>query len=84
MTTHERIMQELYASSMERTIKRLWITILLLIVFLVGTNVAWIIYESQYEETTQTVTQELDGDNASNNFVGGDYGKSEADSNNKN
>lgn len=87
MNKEEKFIQEMYAASMERTIKRLWITIILLIVLLVGTNVGWLIYESQFEEvtTTQTVTQDLQGDNASNNFIGGDvYGKSETDSNNSN
>ena len=56
----------------ERTAKRLWITILLLIVLLVGTNGLWIWYESQFQyyQTTQEVTQESDyGDNS---FIGGD------------
>ena len=56
----------------EITIKRLWITILLLIVLLVGTNAGWIWFESQFQyyQTTQEVTQESDyGDNS---FIGGD------------
>lgn len=60
----------------EITIKRLWITILLLIVLLVGTNVGWIWYESQFEDcvTAQEVTQ--DAENGNNSFIGGDcYGK---------
>ena len=60
----------------ERTAKRLWITILLLIVLLVGTNGAWIWYESQFEDcvTTQEVTQDVE--NGNNSFIGGDcYGK---------
>ena len=58
----------------EITIKRLWITILLLIVLLVGTNGLWIWYESQFQyyQTTQEVMQESDyGDNS---FFGGDVG----------
>ena len=66
----------------ERHIKRYWILCIILIVLLVGSNALWIIRENQFEEITQTVTQELEGDNASNNFVGGDsYGESKADSN---
>lgn len=60
----------------ERTAKRLWITILLLIVLLVGTNGMWIWYESQFEDcvTTQEVTQDVE--NGNNSFIGGDcYGK---------
>ena len=58
----------------DRTEKRLWIIIILLIVLLVGTNGAWLWYESQFEyvEITQDVTQDS-GDDGSNNFVGGDY-----------
>ena len=58
----------------EITIKRLWITILLLIVLLVGTNGMWIWYESQFEysQTTQEVTQE--SNHGDNSFVGGDVG----------
>ena len=56
----------------EITIKRLWITILLLIVLLVGTNGLWIWYESQFEysQTTQEVTQE--SNHGDNSFIGGD------------
>ena len=58
----------------ERTAKRLWITILLLIVLLVGTNAGWIWYQSQFEysQTTQEVTQE--SDHGDNSFIGGDVG----------
>lgn len=55
----------------ERTIVRLWVIIIILIVLLAGTNAAWIFYESQWEtvETTE-VTQE--NDKGYNNFIGGD------------
>ena len=58
----------------EITIKRLWITILLLIVLLVGTNAGWIWFESQFEysQTTQEVTQE--SNHGDNSFIGGDVG----------
>lgn len=38
----------------ERTIKRLWILVIILTLLLVGTNCAWLWYEShfQYVETT--------------------------------
>lgn len=47
----------------ERTIKRLWILCIMLIILLVGTNAAWFYYENQFEDvvtTTQTVTQDVD------------------------
>ena len=58
----------------EITIKRLWITILLLIVLLVGTNGLWIWYESQFQyyRTTQEVMQE--SNHGDNSFIGGDVG----------
>ena len=58
----------------EITIKRLWITILLLIVLLVGTNAGWIWFESQFEysQTTQEVAQE--SNHGDNSFIGGDVG----------
>lgn len=51
-----------------------WFVIcLILIVLLVGSNVGWLIYESQFEyveETYQEVIQEAD--NGENHFIGGD------------
>ena len=64
------IVHEASMARMERHIKRLWITILVLISLLVGTNAAWLYYESQWETVYQEVTQEAD--NGTNNFVGGD------------
>lgn len=64
------IVHESSMARMERQIKRLWITILVLIFILVGTNAAWLYYESQWETVYQEVTQEAD--NGTNNFVGGD------------
>ena len=52
----------------EITAKRLWITILLLIVLLVGTNGAWIWYQSQFEDIA--ISQE--NEDGYNNFVGND------------
>lgn len=69
----------------ERTIKRLWILCIILVVLLAITNAGWIIYESQFEdyvETTQIeAEQEADG-NGSNYVVGGDYyGEADSESN---
>lgn len=65
------IVHESAMARMERTVKRLWILLILLAVFLVGTNVAWIVYESQWEvyETTE-VTQE--NENGYNSYIGND------------
>lgn len=70
----------------ERHNKRLWIIILVLIGALIASNLAWIIYNSQFEvveETTEAnVTQE--NDNGDNNYIGnnGDITYGEANNNN--
>ena len=45
----------------ERTIKRLWILCILLVVLLCGSNIAWFRYESQFEDVV-TTTQDCAGD----------------------
>lgn len=61
------------ASMAERTIKRLWILIIILVLLLFGTNAAWVYYESQFETITVSQEVEQDAENGSNRFVGGDY-----------
>jgi hypothetical protein len=55
-------------SRMERTIRRLWVLAIILIVLLVGSNGMWLWYESQFQYFT--VTQENDG--GLNNYIGND------------
>lgn len=43
------------------TIKRLWILIVILVLMLVGTNVAWLIYESQFETFEYSYDYQQDG-----------------------
>ena len=58
------IAHEADMSRMERTIRRLWILALVLVVLLVGTNGAWLWYESQFETVeTTTVSQEVETGN---------------------
>lgn len=47
---------------MERTNKRLWILILVLIVALIGSNVGWMYYENQFVDTETTVEQQVETD----------------------
>lgn len=54
------IAYEAATARLERIIKRLWIVIILLIVLLVGSNIAWLIYEAQYEDFT--ITQEAENE----------------------
>lgn len=53
---------------MERTIRRLWILCIILILLLAGTNAAWIYYENSFEDVV--VTQE--NDDGYNNYIGED------------
>lgn len=62
----------------ERHNKRLWVVILVLIIALLGTNIAWIIYENSFDDYVIKQDVEQDADNGTNNFVCGDvYGEAE-------
>lgn len=63
-------------------IKWLITVILVLIVLLVGSNIAWIVYENSFEDYVITQDVEQDADNGTNNFVGGDYYGETEDKNN--
>ena len=76
------IVHESSMARMERQIKRLWITVLVMIVMLVATNGAWILYESQFSDIETTIEAEQDGSGV--NIVSGgdlDYGAESKDHN---
>lgn len=78
-----QIAYEAEAARWERTITRLWITVLILLAFFVGTNAAWIVRERQFEtvETTETITQTADkGNNFYKGGVVNNYGKTDDNS----
>ena len=72
---------EIAIATSERHSKRLWIVILVLIVALIGTNLAWIIYNSQFETVEESTVVEQENSNGDNNYIGSDgditYGKTE-------
>ena len=73
-------------SRQERTIKRLWVLCIILIVALLGTNAGWIYWENQWEDVvvTQDVEATADGESDLNlNTIGGDFygGESESETN---
>lgn len=75
-STAENVPYIVHESAMardERIIKRLWIVIILLILLLVGSNCAWLYYESQFE-TVETITEtyEAIADNGGNAIANGD------------
>ena len=78
------LMHEADMARMERANKRLWILLIILVCMLVGTNAAWIVYESQFQ--TVDVSQEVDTGEG-DAFVAGygdvNYGESQADSENQ-
>lgn len=53
---------------MAQTIKKLWIILIVLVFALVATNIAWIIYESQFE----TEYYSVDAENGNANYIGRD------------
>ena len=57
---------------MERTNKRLWILCLILVLALLGTNGAWIYYESQWQYTQESTQIEADQQGEVNVIGGGD------------
>ena len=65
------IAHEAAMARMERQAKRLWIAVLLLIVLIVGTNAAWLYYESSFEDVVTTTTVESEQDGAGVNIFGG-------------
>ena len=51
------IVHEADMARQERTIKRLWVLLILLIVLFVGSNCAWLYYNSQSEDVSTTTTE---------------------------
>lgn len=76
------IVHESSMARMERQIKRLWVTVILLIAIVVVTNGAWIYRESQFSDIETTIEAEQDGSGV--NIVSGgdlDYGAESKDNN---
>lgn len=66
---HEQSLALEMLSELKKTTKRWFVVSIILLIALVGTNVAWLIYESQWEyaseETTQTI-EDIDNPDNSN------------------
>lgn len=54
------IVHEADMARQERTIKRLWILLIIVIFLFVGSNCAWLYYESQFTDESWTVTRDVD------------------------
>ena len=55
---------------MERTNKRLWVVVIILIVALIASNAGWIYYESSFIDESIIVEQE--NEDGYNNYIGND------------
>lgn len=65
------IVHESALARMERMVKRLWVTVLVLIFLLVGTNGAWLWWSNQWETVESwEITQE--NEDGINNYIGND------------
>ena len=53
-------------------IKRLIAVIVILVVLLVGSNVGWLIYNSQFEVVEESTTITQDNESGYNNYIGND------------
>jgi len=66
---------------MERVCRRLWVVVILLVVCLVGSNLAWVIYENQFEDIV--IQQDADTWDGGSNYMNGtgefSYGARETD-----
>ena len=58
-------------ATMERVNKRLWITLVILVFLLVGSNIGWLVYESQFETVESVEEYEIvqDAEGGNNNSV---------------
>ena len=69
---HKRFSEESALAMAERTIKRLWITILVLIVLMSGMCIGFFVYESQFEEYSESMEIEAEQEGDYNIVAGGD------------
>jgi len=74
---------ESQGARLERTNRRMFIVVLVLVVALIGSNLAWLYYESQFSKTVK-IEQEAESDNG-NVILNGTgelhYGEGQTDSN---
>lgn len=52
--------------------RRLWIVVIILIVLLFGSNLAWLIYESQFDSVTTRLEATQENDDGYNSYIGND------------
>ena len=68
---HEQSLALEMLSELKKTTKRWFIISIILLVALVVSNIGWLIYESQWEEVTETQTIEQHQDDTDNSNMSG-------------
>ena len=63
---------ELAEARHDRHMKRMWVLVLVLVGLLFASNLAWIIYESQFEEVEMVEEIVVDSDDGDANYIGND------------
>ena len=65
----------------EKREKRHWILEIILVALFVFSNIAWVVYEAQFETVEESTVVEQENDNGDNNYIGNDgdinYGETE-------
>lgn len=78
------IVHEAEVSRFERHIKRLWIALIIAVLAIVITNIAWLVYINQYDFADYQYTQDGKGINIIGNENGVDYNRATFDSSQEN
>ena len=68
---HEQSLALEMLSELKKTTKRWFVVSIILLIALVGTNVAWLIYESSFETVTETQTIEQHQEDTDNSNMSG-------------
>lgn len=72
------------AARQERQIRRMWIVILFLICALIGTNIAWVVYENSFKDVVTSEEIIVDAqENGIANYIGQDGNIYNGEDNNK-
>ena len=68
---HEQSLALEMLSELKKTTKRWFLVSVILLIALVGTNIAWLIYESSFETVTETQTVEQHQEDTDNSNMSG-------------
>lgn len=76
------LVYESITARLERTIEKLWVLCIMLIVLFVSSNIAWIYYENSFVDSVETTTIQAEQDGAGTNvIIGGDSYGTESENN---